>query len=225
MNEASLAFLANRLRDAHSEAALEEIKSFSDRLKNSKARIAVFNADGGLLRSPITLDETQALGFTQADDQFVLLQGDIVSTESAYFLGERVTGNPKYVVLNSSCDLVPDRRSCAALLRVTPIKSTETDAKEKLNLLLKFWRFDSMYLPPLPTDAKEVIANVVLFDGICQILSSDLLLATRIASLSLVGWRMFAAFARTVIARTTSRETSMRVAVDSVPEQQRFPED
>jgi hypothetical protein len=77
-----------------------------------------------------------------------------------------------------------------------------------------------MYLPPLTVDSDDVVGNVVQFDGICQIRSSDLLLARRIASLSLVGWRIFASFSRAVIARATPRESKMRFAIENQPEQQ-----
>jgi hypothetical protein len=140
-----------------------------------------------MVRSPISSDETRALGFSQPDDDFKLLQGDIVSTEAAYFLGERVIHSPKFVALGSSCDLVPGRRTYAALLRVVEIREDEAEVKAKLNLLLRFIRSDSMYLPVLPSDDRNVLCNAVLFDGVCQIRSSDLLLSNRIASL-FPGW-------------------------------------
>jgi hypothetical protein len=71
-----------------------------------------------------------------------------------------------------------------------------------------------MYLPVLPDDDPDVIGNVIQFDGICQIRASELLLSDRLASLSLVGWRIFASFARTVIARANPREVLMRSAID-----------
>jgi hypothetical protein len=71
-----------------------------------------------------------------------------------------------------------------------------------------------MYIPPLPDDHTDVIANVMLFDGICQIRSEDLLLANRIASLSLAGWRIFASFARGVLMRANPREVAMRTAIE-----------
>jgi hypothetical protein len=74
-----------------------------------------------------------------------------------------------------------------------------------------------MYLPPLPSDAAEVLCNVIHFDGVCQIRSSDLVLANRIASLSLVGWRIFASFSRMVVARANQRECQMRVAIEGQP--------
>ena len=199
---------------SHSEAALNAIKEFSGSLKGTTERLAVFNADRAIVRSPILSDETRALGFDQPDDDFRLLQGDIVATESAYFLGERVTGPPKYVVLSSSCDLVPERRKHAALLRISEIRRDDAEAKAMLNLLLQFRRTDSMYLPVLPTDGADIICNAVDFDGVCQITSSDLILANRIASLSLVGWRIFASFSRMVIARANSRECEMRLSLE-----------
>jgi hypothetical protein len=205
---------------SHSEAAIGAIQAFSLGLTNTKERIAVFNAERALVRRPILPEEAKMLGFDQPDDDFVLLQGDLVSTDSAFHLGTRVTGGPKYAVLGSSCDLVPERRRFAALLRVVGIRKSEPDAGSKLNLLLKFKRRDSMYLPPLPADSDDVVCNVVQFDGICQIRSGDLLLANRIASLSLVGWRIFASFSRMVVARANPRESAIRFAVENQPEQQ-----
>jgi hypothetical protein len=199
---------------SHSEAALDAIKHFSAGLRDSSERIGLFNADGALVRSPISSDETRVLGFDRPDDDFRVLQGDIVGTESAYFLGERVTNSPKYAVLSSSCDLVPNRRGYAALLRVREIRRHDPEAKAKISLLLRFKRIDSMYLPALPVDHEDVLCNVIEFDGICQIRSCDLILANRIASLSLVGWRIFASFSRAVIARATPRECQMRMAIE-----------
>jgi hypothetical protein len=206
------------LQLSKSDAQIEAIKAFSEGLAKTTERIAVFNATGALVRRPIRPEEARALGFDEPDDGFVLLQGDVVSTESAFHLGERVTGNPKYVVLNSSCDLVPGRRQFSALLRVKEIRRSEQDVRAKLNLLLRFKRTHSMYLPPLTVDGDDVVSNAVEFDGICQIRSSDLLLARRIASLSLVGWRIFASFSQMVIARSNPREGEMRSAIENQPE-------
>jgi hypothetical protein len=199
---------------SHSEDALNAVKNFSAGLKNSAERINVFNAAQAFVRLPISSGETQALGFDGPDDDFRLLQGDIVSTESGYCLGERITNSPKYIVLSSSCDLVPGRRNHAALLRIREIREGERDFRAKLNVLLRFVKTDAMYLPPLPSDAAEVVCNAIDFDGVCQIRSADLVLANRIASLSLVGWRIFASFARMVVARANERESQMRVALE-----------
>jgi len=204
---------------SHSESAIDEIQAFSKLLEDTKTRLAVFNSDRGLVRQPIRAEEAQALGFNTEDDVFTLLQGDIVSTEAAFYLGERVCGHPKYIVLSSSCDLVPERRECASLLRIKEIRKSEPESYSKLNLLLRFRRRESMYLPLLPIDDDNVLCNVVQFDGVCQIRSADLLLANRIASLSLVGWRIFGSFARTVIVRANTREAEMRSAIEQPPMQ------
>ncbi|HXA66931.1 MAG TPA: hypothetical protein VNV82_17365 [Bryobacteraceae bacterium] len=101
-------------------------------------------------------------------------------------------------------------------MRIVEIKKSEQQAKEKLGMLLKFSRRDSMYIPPLPDDAEDVVGNVIQFDGMCQIKTPDLLLANRLASLSLVGWRIYASFARTVLTRANQREVTIRTAIEQV---------
>jgi hypothetical protein len=86
------------------------------------------------MRIPISSEETHGLGCDRAGDEFHLLQGDIFSTETAYFPGERVTNSPKYVVLSSPCDSVPARRKHAALLRVLEIRESDSDFAAKMNL-------------------------------------------------------------------------------------------
>lgn len=130
-------------------------------------------------------------------------------------MGERIAGMPKFAVLNSSCDMVPGRMTHASLLRILPIRKDEERAKEKLGTLLKLSRRDSMYLPVLPNDAEDVVGNVISFEGICQTRSSDLFLAHRVASLSVVGWRTSASFTRTVMAHSNPREVELRMAVES----------
>src|SRR5947209_2256909 len=102
---------------SHTEEATCVIQNFCQDLASSAERAKVWNAVNAIIRSPIEPETASALGFNTADDVFILLQGDLVRTDSAYFFGERITGSPKYAVLNSSCDLVPERKSCATLLR------------------------------------------------------------------------------------------------------------
>jgi hypothetical protein len=216
MQTRGLSQLERELRTlSHTEDGIKAVQKFSDALNGTKERLAVFNASNALVRRPIDSVETATLGFNTEDDKFSVLQGDIVTTGAAYFLGDRTTGSPKYAVLNSSCDLVPNRNKFAALLRISEIKLSESSAKEKLGTLLKFSRRDSMYLPVLPSDRAEVIANVVQFDGVCQIRTEDLILANRIASLSLVGWRIFGSLTRVVFARANQREEQFREAIEN----------
>src|ERR1019366_4460726 len=172
---------------SHDESALNVVRDFSQRFPNTSARLNAFNAPGGLVIAPITVEQASSAGFDGPDDHFALLQGDLVSSESAYFMGERVCAGPKYVVLNSSCDLVPGRGEYALLLRVSPVRAGKQDSKAKLNLFLQYKKADTMYLPAFQADDPDVLCNAVHFDGACQIRSDDLALANRLASLSVVG--------------------------------------
>ena len=137
MAHARLAELERKLRElSHSDEAIREVQRFSGSLAGTKERLATWNAAQAIVRKPIESGQAVALGFNDADDAFALLQGDVARTESAYFLGERVTGRPKYAVLNSTCDLVPGRSFYAALLRILELRSDEERAKEKLGTLL-----------------------------------------------------------------------------------------
>lgn len=212
----SLGELEQQLRSvSHSEEAIRAVQAFSNGLPGTKARLEVWNGVNAIVRKPIEYGENAALGFDTPDDQFTVLQGDIVQTEAAYFYGERIAAMPRFAVLNSSCDLVPGRTAHASLLRILQIRRDEERAKEKLGTLLKFSRRDSMYLPVLPDDGDDVVGNVISFEGICQIRSSDLFLSRRVASLSVVGWRIFASFTRTVLARANPREVELRMAVEN----------
>ena len=92
-----------------------------------------------------------------------MLQGDVVSTEAAYLMGERIVGTPMFAVLNSTCDLVPGRREYASLLRVFPVtgdgdafKSAQrwglqsgSTAWHKFEWRIYCWRRDSVPCPLL----------------------------------------------------------------------------
>lgn len=201
---------------SHSEEALRAISDFCAPL-NTAERLKIWNSDNALIRRPIMPEEVVEQGFCGLEDRFIMLQGDIVRTDSAYHLGNRITGFPKYAILNSSCDLVPDRSSSSLLLRIADIKRSDPDAKQKLGVLAKFGRRDCMYMPLLQDDPEDIVGSEVQFDEICQIRTADLLLANRAASLTLVGWRIFASFSRTVIARANPREIEIRKAFEPSP--------
>jgi hypothetical protein len=143
------------------------------------------------------------------EDPFILLQGDIISSDAAYFMGERITGT-KFAIASSTCDLIPNRRRYATLLRLQPITVDNPYAKQLLGEMLKFTSTQRMYLPPLPGDSETILANAILFDGLIQIRLEDLLMSTRHASLSLVGWRIFGSLVRTIMVRAGESEVKMR---------------
>jgi hypothetical protein len=150
----SLLGLEERLRTlSHSDEAMRLVQEFAASLGKTKSRQNVFNALGALVRQPISYKEVLSKGLIDPqEDVFSLLQGDVVSTDAAFFLGERLVG------------------------------------------------------------LKYVVGNAIEFDGIAQVKLPDLLLATRHASLSLVGWRMFGSYVRSIMARAAESEVKIRAA-------------
>jgi len=164
----------------------------------------------GALASGALASGALASGAIKADeDQFTMLQGDIVSTEAAYLMGERIVGSPMFAVLNSTCDLVPGRREYASLLRVFPVTGDGHALKSALHHLLSFRSRRDLYLPSLPSEDEPTLGYAIRFDGVAQIRMEDLLLATRLCSLSFVGWRIFGSFARVLISRAGDGEAAL----------------
>jgi hypothetical protein len=194
---------------SHDDQALKIIQDFAQKLGKTNKRQSMFNQNNALIRKPIFYQDVLNRGLIDAEeDPFILLQGDIISTDTAYFLGERIVGM-KFAIASSTCDLVPGRREYTAMLRLQPIKTDNPHAKQLLGELLKFNSTQRMYLPPLPGDSSDIIANALIFDGIVQVRLSDLLMATRYASLSLVGWRIFGS----IMVRARESEVKMRSIV------------
>ena len=115
----SLIELETRLQSlSHDIEPLSIIQSFARKIGKTKARQKIFNAKGALVRPAIEYPALRAEGLIPPEeDPFILLQGDIISTEAAYFLGERITGL-KFTIASSTCDLIPGRRQYATLLRL-----------------------------------------------------------------------------------------------------------
>jgi hypothetical protein len=198
---------------SHRSDALQIIRDFSSSLGKTKERQVVFNETGALVRAPIFCDKTSF----KEDREFILLQGDIVQTNSAYFLGERLEGS-KFIIASSTCDLMPERRVYSSLFRITPLRKYDPNIKQVLGELLSFKSTWRMYIPPLANDPEDVIGNAIVLDGIVQIRLSDLLLATRCASLSLVGWRIFGSLMRDLLVRAGDDEVSIRSSLTVLSE-------
>ncbi len=217
---ATLDELETRLRTSHDNDAADLIRLFSGSLGSTKKRQETFNAPGALLRRPITYADAVAEGILNpdaADDVFTCLQGDVIETDAAFFWGSRVTDG-RYVIASSTCDLTANRREYALLFRVFPLTSESPNIKQRLGELLTFKSTKHLYLPPTYMDVRDgtnVIAQEVFLDGVALIRNEALQLATRSASMSLVGWRMFGSLTRQLFTRTTANETSLRVAFDS----------
>jgi hypothetical protein len=193
------------------EAALIVESAMSEQFKKTAQRQIAFAQQNIICVEPISYSGALASGAINADeDQFTMLQGDIVSAEAAYLMGERIVGSPMFAVLNSTCDLVPGRREYASLLRVFPVTGEGDALKSTLHHLLSFRSRRDLYLPPLPNEDVPTLGYSIRFDGVAQIRMEDLLLAKRLCSLSLVGWRIFGSFARVLISRAGDGEATLR---------------
>ena len=212
----SLSELEHLLRDSHSTDALTLIQTFATSLTGPR-RQELFNKPGTLIRPPIEHAAALRKGYwkTSADD-FVCLQGDVVETSAAFFMGMQVTSG-RYVIASSTCDLVPGRRDYALLFRVYPLSENNDRDKNIYGNVLKFKSNKLMFLPPLSSDkGKDVIGNVINLDGIATISSGNLRVATRLASMSLIGWRIFGCFTRGIVARAGEEEVDMRANFERV---------
>lgn len=209
-------FFANLERQlaalSHADEAARVIESaVTGQFKKTAQRQIAFAQPNIICVEPITYAGALATGAIDADeDPFAMLQGDVVSTEAAYLMGERIVGRPMFAVLNSTCDLVPGRREYASLLRVVPVTGEGDVLKSTLHQLLSFRSRRDLYLPPLPNEETPTLGYAVRFDGVAQIRMEDLLLANRLCSLSLVGWRIFGSFARILISRAGDGEAGLR---------------
>ena len=193
------------------KAALIVESAVAERFKKTAQRQIAFAQPNIICVEPISYSGALACGAIKSDeDQFTMLQGDIVSTEAAYLMGERIVGSSMFAVLNSTCDLVPGRREYASLLRVFPVTGDGDALKSALHHLLSFRSRRDLYLPPLPNEDVPTLGYSIRFDGVAQIRMEDLLLAQRLCSLSLVGWRIFGSFARILISRAGDGEAELR---------------
>jgi hypothetical protein len=173
---------------SHDATAAKLVQDFAQSLSKAQ-RQSAFNAPNALLRSPIDYQDALTQGvISPQEDAFDFLQGDVIGTEAAYSLGERIE-NAKYVIANSSCDLVQGRRpdSQVLLIPVLHIQTRDPNFKQILGEVLSFRSNQRMYIPKLPNDPEDTVGNYIAFDNMALIRIDALSLATRHASLSLVG--------------------------------------
>lgn len=161
------------------EAALVIESAVTERFKKTAQRQIAFAQPDMICVEPISFSAAVASGaIGEHEDQFTMLQGDVVSTDAAYLMGERIVGSPMFAVLNSTCDLVPGRREYASVLRVFPVTGDGDTLKSALHHLLSFRSRRDLYLPPLPNEDVPTLGYAIRFDGVAQIRMEDLLLAT-----------------------------------------------
>lgn len=195
---------------SHSNVARRIVQDALDGLKTG-ARLDILN--GSLLRAPIYHEDVKGL-LTEEPEYFAVLQGDVISTDAAYVMGMRRTDNPSYVIATSTCDAVIGRQAMASLLEVVPVRcgsAPEARIKTELSLLTRYKRNDYFYLPRIPGDDQDIYFNVAHLDYTAQCANDALALATRRASMTLLGWRVLGSLLRDVTVREAKGEAEMRL--------------
>lgn len=198
----------------HSSEAIDVLRDFAKHLGKTKKLLSLFSREGVVLTEPIDFEAALADGRCESDDHFEFLQGDIVSTDSAYYIGQRVINNPIFILANSTCDLVKDRRDGLILYRVTPVivktEAHQKQATEDLSSMLKFNSTRHLYIPRFEWQSEEVHHNIVDFTKPHTIHSRDLRNAHRIYSLTTLYWRIFSSILRFISSRTNPSEKKLR---------------
>ena len=100
------------------------------------------------------------------------------------------------------------------MLRVVPLTGEGDVLKSELHHLLSFRSRRDLDLPPLRNEDVPTLGYAIRFDGVAQIRMEDLLLATRLCSLSLIGSRIFGSFARVLIPIVEGLLTGLALAFD-----------
>ena len=87
---------------SHTDEAARVIESaVAQRFRKTAQRQVAFAQPNTICVVPISFADAVTSGAIGADeDEFTMLQGDIVSTEAAYLMGERIVGKPMIAVLN-----------------------------------------------------------------------------------------------------------------------------
>lgn len=161
-NAVDLAALEQKLAPfTHGPDALHIIQ---DALRGLKPRARQDLLNEHLLCAPIYHDHVKN-SLPPDVEQFLVLQGDVIRTEAAYYLGTRLIAGPSFVVATSTCDIIPDRRKTALLLQVEPKRkdyASVEEIKNHLGGLTLFKPTRYFYLPPLPDDDPDVLYNLGL---------------------------------------------------------------
>ena len=76
---------------SHDDSAVQLVRDFASQLGKTKQRQLTFNSPGAIVREPLDYDDALANGLIDSsEDRFYFLQGDIISSDTAYLLGERL---------------------------------------------------------------------------------------------------------------------------------------
>jgi hypothetical protein len=212
-----IAALTNQLQELPHDTTAARI--LADYLKNefpnTVSRRDFLTTLNVLVRPKVTQDEALEHGFLQADEpgEFII-QGDIITTDSAYTLGVRREGGVKYAIANSSCDLSGDAgrvdKGSGVLFAVQPVFSINPAAVSIIGQLVGMKNNSRMFLPAFQDDDPNVSCNYIDFAAPATASFQNILNATRHASLTALGWQIFASLHRRWFTREPEFERKMR---------------
>ncbi|WP_412027246.1 hypothetical protein [Deinococcus yunweiensis] len=205
---------------SHSKEAMDVLKKFAQTEGKSDKISKVIGDFFNMLQEPVEYEEVLAAGVCTTEDEFKFLQGDIVRTDSAYYLRKRVKDTPAYVVASSTCDLTEGRRECATLYPIIPIRVDaqgllDNDTMAFVSTTLKFKSTTAMILPRFPHQDPEVRFNYIDFRRPHQIHPNKLKLAHRLYSMTTLGWRIFGTVLRFITSREADNEELIRTSAST----------
>lgn len=200
---------------SHPKDGWEILRKFADEEKKTDKINQVLGDYDNVLRVPIEFQEALERGICKDEDNFSFLQGDIISTESAYYLGMRVENSPLYAIGTSTCDLSDGRRECVTLYPIKEIlKPHDEQQRNETNSLisvgLKFRSTQWIILPKLPHQGDDVIYNLLDFTRPHQIQSDRLKDSHRLYSMKILGWRIFSSVLSYISSREANNEEALR---------------
>ncbi len=219
MSEELAANLCEKLEDhSHPTKGIEILKNFAKEQGTSKNISAVIGVFENIFSYPIEFEQALARGIVTEKDEFKYLQGDIISSNAAYYLGSRVDNSPLFAIATPTCDLSEGRRECIILYSVKEIQTPFSDEdKQLLNSGLKFKSTQFIIVPRLPHQKDSVGYNLIDISRPHTIASKDLFNSHRMYSMTLLGWRLLGSVISFITNRAANGESALRNQINEEP--------
>lgn len=212
MSQELAAILCEKLKDhSHPTRGIEILKDFAEEQVTSKNISAVIGVFENIFSYPIEFQQALARGIVTDKDDFKFLQGDIISSNAAYYLGFRVDNSPLFAVATSTCDLSEGRRDCILLYPIKEIRAPfSPEDKQLVNNGIKFKSTQYIIIPKLPHQNEAVKYNLIDISKPHTIASNDLFNSHRMYSMTLLGWRLFGSVISFITNRAANGESALR---------------
>ncbi len=201
--------LQSILENYHNTNCWSETKTWFNQFGNNVSERTKFLKANMYTPKPITPADSNG-----RINDFSVLQGDIIKTKAA------ITSSPLFnyapleyshcLIVPSSCSVQPNRYKQVLLARLSPIENIEQEMKTIFIQSVKFESVKTFYLPPIDGEELGEFGFVAIFEEISHIENGLLQSAQRIASLSMIGWRLLNAFLVNHFTRPSSDDVTLR---------------